>query len=292
MLFRSGGIKRESAGQETKFGKKVGLFEANVIAINPTNEEYKDVLGIELGEDSKATNYLGETKDGNTYLRVDVWLQEVKKKENFKVSFFLEDRERENRDQTKKQYINSVGMTSWADDENNLFDWFKENREYRVAFIGEEDLYDFLRTWLGQLDYRSAETTLTLDWTKLMRGNVKDLKDQVDGEWCNSIVALATVVTKERDGETVEYQGVYNKAFLSGYTMRQFRLVDYTDAKIVNQLKARKPRELRPHERFVVKVTGEYGCKDYYQLKEIEDYNPDDNLVSTDNYISEDGDDY
>jgi len=287
-----GGIKRESTNTESKFNKKVGLFEANVIAINPTNEEYKDVLGIELNEDSKATNYLGETRDGNTYLRLDVWLQEVKNKENFKVSFFLEDRERENRDQTKKQYLNSVGMTSWADDENNLFDWFKENREYRVAFIGEEDMYDFLRTWLGQLDYRSAETTLTLDWTKLMRGNVKDLKDQVDGEWCNSIVALATVVTKERDGETVEYQGVYNKAFLSGYTMRQFRLVDYTDNKVVNSLKQRKPRELRPHERFVVKVTGEYGCKDYYQLKEIEDYNPDENLVASDDYISEDGGDY
>lgn len=287
-----GGIKRESTNTESKFNKKVGLFEANVIAINPTNEEYKDVLGIELNEESKATNYLGETRDGNTYLRVDVWMQEVKNKENFKVSFFLEDRERENRDQTKKQYLNSVGMTSWADDENNLFDWFKENREYRVAFIGEEDLYDFLRTWLGQLDYRSAETTLTLDWTKLMRGNVKDLKDQVDGEWCNSIVALATVVTKERDGETVEYQGVYNKAFLSGYTMRQFRLVDYTDNKVVNSLKQRKPRELRPHERFVVKVTGEYGCKDYYQLKEIEDYNPDENLVASDDYISEDGGDY
>tara|TARA_A100001391_G_scaffold196453_1_gene175032 strand:- start:328 stop:1203 length:876 start_codon:yes stop_codon:yes gene_type:complete len=287
-----GGVKRESTNTESKFNKKVGLFEANVIAINPTNEEYKDVLGIELGEDSKATNYLGETRDGNTYLRVDVWLQEVKNKENFKVSFFLEDRERENRDQTKKQYINSVGMTSWADDENNLFDWFKENREYRVAFIGEEDLYDFLRTWLGQLDYRKAETTLALDWPKLMRGNVKDLKDQVDGEWCNSIVALATVVTKERDGETVEYQGVYNKAFLSGYTMRQFRLVDYTDPKIVNQLKSRKPRELRPHERFVVKVSGEYGCKDYYILKEIEDYNAEDNLVASDDYISEDGADY
>ena len=287
-----GGIKRESNNTESKFNKKVDLFEANVIAINPTNEEYKDILGIELSEESKATNYLGETRDGNTYLRVDVWMQEVKNKENFKVSFFLEDRERENRDGTKKQYLNSVGMTSWADDENNLFDWFKENREYRVAFIGEEDLYDFLRTWLGQLDYRSAETTLTLDWTKLMRGNTKDLKDQVDGEWCNSIVALATVVTKERDGETVEYQGIYNKAFLSGYTMRQFRLVDYTDNRVVNQLKSRKPRELKPHERFVVKVTGEYGCKDYYQLKEIEDYNPDENLVASDDYISEDGGDY
>jgi hypothetical protein len=272
--------------------KKVGLFEANVIAINPTNEEYKDILGIELSEESKATNYLGETRDGNTYLRVDVWLQQVKTEANFKVSFFLEDRERTNRDGTKNQYLNSVGMTSWADDENNLFDWFKENREVRKAFIGEEDLYDFMRTWLGQLDYRSAETTLTLDWPKLMRGNVKDLKDQVDGEWCNTIVALATVVTKERDGETKEYQGIYNKAFLSGYTMRQFRLVDYTDNKVINSLKERKPRDLRPHERFVVKVSGEYGCKDYYQLKEMEDYNPDDNLVASDDYISDDGADY
>ena len=74
--------------------------------------------------------------------------------------------------------------------------------------------------------------------------------------------------------------------------MRQFRLVEYTDPKIVNQLKSRKPRELRPHERFVVKVTGEYGCKDYYILKEIEDYNPDENLVASDDYISEDGADY
>ena len=74
--------------------------------------------------------------------------------------------------------------------------------------------------------------------------------------------------------------------------MRQFRLVDYTDNRVVNQLKSRKPRELKPHERFVVKVTGEYGCKDYYQLKEIEDYNPDENLVASDDYISEDGGDY
>lgn len=288
-----GGVRRESqGGQETKFGKKVGLFEANVIAINPTNEEYKDKLNIELSEDSKATQYLGETRDGNTYLRVDVWLQEIKNNENFKVSFFLEDRERENRDGTKKQYLNSVGMTSWADEESNLFEWFTKDREVRVAFIGEEDLYDFMRTWLGQLDYRQAETVLTLDWTKLMRGNVKDLKDQIDGEWCNSVVSLATVVVKERDGETKEYQGIYNKAFLGGYSMKQFRLVDYTDNKVVNSLKSRKSRDLRPHERFVVKVAGEYGCKDYYILKEIEDYNPDDNLVASDDYISDDGSDY
>ena len=115
--------------ENTNFPKKVGLFEADIVAINPTIEEYSTVLGMELKPESKATDYLGETRDGNTYLRVDVWLKQVKTENLFKVSFFLEDRERENRDQTKKQYINSVGMTAWAADENDLWDWFTEGRD-------------------------------------------------------------------------------------------------------------------------------------------------------------------
>lgn len=289
-----GGVKRESAGggENTNFPKKVGLFEADIVAINPTIEEYSTVLGMDLKPESKATDYLGETRDGNSYLRVDVWLKQVKTENLFKVSFFLEDRERENRDQTKKQYINSVGMTAWAADENDLWDWFTEGRDHRVAYIGEEELYDFMRTWLGQLNYRHATTVLQLDWKKLMRGNIGDLKSEIDGEWCNTVVALATVVVKERDGETKEYQGIYNKGFLGGYTMKQFRLVDYTDKRTLDSLRSRKPRELKPHERFAVRVSGEYGCKDYYILKEIEEYNPGDNLVASDSYISDDGSDY
>ena len=288
-----GGVKRESANNEnTNYPKKVGLFEANIIAINPTLEEYNTVLGMELNPDSKVTEYLGTTKDGNTYLRVDVWLQDIKSQDNFKVSFFLEDRERENRDGTKKQYINSVGMTAWAADENDLWDWFTKGRDYRVAYIGEEDLYNFIRTWLSKLDYRHADTVLQLDWKKLMRGNISDLKSEVGGEWGSTVVSLATVVVKERDGETKEYQGIYNKGFLSGYAMKQFRLVDYTDQRTLSSLRSRKPRELKPHEKFVVQVTGEYGCKDYYILKEIEEYNPGDNLVASDSYISDDGSDY
>ena len=289
-----GGVKRESAinSENTAYPKKVGLFEADIVAINPTIEEYSTVLGMELNPDSKATEYLGTTKDGNTYLRVDGWLKQIKTENQFKLSFFLEDKERENRDGTKKQYINSVGMTAWAADENDLWDWFTDKRDYRVAYVGEEDLYEFIRTWLGKLDYRHETTVLQLDWKKLMRGNINDLKGEVNGEWCNTVVALATVVVKERDGETKEYQGIYNKGFLSGYTMKQFRLVDYTDKRTLDRLRSRKPRELKPHERFVVRVSGEYGCKDYYILKEIEEYNPGDNLVASDSYISDDGSDY
>jgi hypothetical protein len=285
-----GGKKKEQV-QVTEFKKSVGLFEGAVIAINPTIEEYKDILGMELKEDSKAVEYLGESKDRNTTLRVDVWLEEVKNKDKFKVTFFLENKEKENKDQTKKQYINSIGSCSWADDVNNLATWFSA-RECRVAFVGEEELYNFMRTWLGNLDYRDAETTLQLDWKKLMKGNVKDLKDQIDGEWCTNVVALATIKTVIKEDETKEYQGVYNKGFLPAYSIKQFRLIDFNNSNTLSSLRTKKSKDLKPHERFVVQVTGEYGCKDFYVLKDLKEYNSEDNFVASDKAISEDGADY
>lgn len=287
-----GGKVREQSSNDNNYEKKVGIFEANIVAINPTAEEYSSILGREISPDSKATEYLGETKDGNTYLRIDVWLQEVKNQDNFKVSFFLEDKQRQNRDGTKNQYINSVGTTSWADDESNLYDWFTKDRDFRVAYVGEEDLYNFMQKWLSKLDYRDVETELQLDWKKLMRGDVRDLKGQIGGDYCDTVVSMATVVVRERDGESKEYQGIYNKGFLSGWAMKFFRAVDYTDRRVVESLKSKASRDLKQHERFVVQIAGEYGCKDYYILKEIESYNPGDNLVASDKHISEDEADY
>lgn len=288
-----GGQKRESSGNvDSNIEKKVGIFEANVIAINPTAEEYSNKLGININPDSKAIEYLGTTKDGNSYLRIDFWLEEVKNKDKFKMSFFLEDKERENQAGTKKQYINSIGSTSWADDESNLLDWFTKDRDFRVAYVGEEELYNFIRSWLSKLDYRHADTELQLDWKKLMRGNVNDLKDQIDEDLCGTVVALATIIVKEKDGESKEYQGVYNKAVLSGYNMKSLRLIDYSDSRIIDNLSRKKSNELKPYERFILQISGEYGCKDYYILKELELYNSGDNLVASDNFISDDGSDY
>jgi hypothetical protein len=286
-----GGKKREQVQQQTEYSKKVGLFEANVIAVNPTTEEYKEILGMDLKEDSRATEYLGESQDGKTTLRVDFWLEEVKNKDKFKVTFFLENKEKVNKDGTKKQYINNVGVCSWSDDANNLPQWFSK-REYRVAFVGEEELYNFMRTWLGNLDYREAETTLQLEWKSLMKGNVKAIKEQVGGEFSTSVVALATVKTVVKDEETKQYQGVYNKAFLPAYNLKQFRLIDFSNPSTVSGLRSKKSNELKPHERFVLNVTGEYGCKDFYILKDLKDYNEGDDLVASDAVISEDGADY
>lgn len=274
-----------------ELSKKVGLFEARVIAINPTTEEFKEILEIDLSEESKVTEYLGESRDKNTFLRLDIWLEEVKSLNKFKVTFFLEDKERDNKDGSKKQYINNIGKCAWADDENNLPEWFTK-RDYRVAYVGEEELYEFLRTWLGELNYTKDSTVLQLEWKKLMKGNVKDLKDQVDGAYCINVIALATVTIRQKDGENKEYQTIYNKAFLPGYYLKNFRLVNYNDFSVQNNLRTKKTRDLKPVERFVVNVTGEYGCKDYYILRELQDYNAGDNLVASDKVLSSDGDDY
>jgi hypothetical protein len=284
------GDKRERQALP-EISKKVGLFEARVVAINPTTEEFKEVLNIDIPEDSKATEYLGTSRDGNTFLRVDIWLEEVKKKDRFKVTFFLEDKERENKDGTKKQYINNIGRCAWADDPNNLAEWFAK-RDYRVAFVGEEELYEFLRTWLGELDYSKESTVLQLEWKKLMKGNLKDLKSQVDGAYCTNVAALATITVKQKDGENKEYQSIYNKAFLPAYYLKNFRLINYNDPTVQSGLRAKKSKDLKPHERFVVNVTGEYGCKDYYTLRDLQEYNPDDNLVASDKTLSDDGSDF
>jgi len=285
-----GGKKREQL-ESTEFAKKVGLFEAKVVAINPNVEEYKDVLNMELKEDSKVTEYLGKSRDGNDSLRIDFWLEEIKNQDKFKVTFFLENKEKVNKDDTKKQYINSIGQCTWADDPNNLADWFTK-REYRVAFVGEEELYNFLRTWFGGLDLRDAESTLQLEWKKLMKGNIKDLKDQINGEYATNVVALATIKTVEKEDGTKEYQNVYNKAFLAPYNIKHFRLMDYTDANVLKSISTKKPKDLKPHERFIKDVTGEYGCKDFFLLKDLREYNSGDNLVASDKVIAEDDGDY
>lgn len=288
-----GGARRESQGGD--FTKKVGLFEGKVIAINPTIEEYKDTLGIELKEESKAIEYVGESENGNATIRINVWLKDVKSEQNFNVTFFLEDKIRENKDGNKTQFINSYATLCWAESEEGLPDWFLRTRGVenviKKAHPGEEDLYEFLKMWLP-INFDAEDGELYLEWKKLIRGNLKELREQINGNLCQNVLCLATVMSTEKEGEIKEYQGVYNRAFLPPTYMKNFRNVDYTDSKIVENLKARKPKDLKFHEKFVAKITGEYGCRHFFILKELRDYNPDDNLVASNKVLDVDSSDY
>ena len=277
------GSKREIP-QGGDFPKKVGIFEAKVLAINPNAQEFKDILGIELKEDSNATNYYDDVKEK---LKVNVWLQDVNSDFRTIATFWLEHGEKENKDATKKQYINNIGVCSWASDPNLLPAWFSK-RFNRVAHIGEEEFLGFVRVWLGGLDFSDISTEIILDWKKVMSGDLKDLKEQIDGEFTQTVGALATVKTTDKGDGPKSYQNIFIKSFFPGYSIKSMRLVDYNNPDVVRGLKFRKTAELKMHERFIVNATGEYGCKDYYTFKELHDYDPDSNLVESDKVIATD----
>jgi hypothetical protein len=278
-----GGKVRENK----EFGQLlVGLGEFKVILVNPSTEEYKEVLGIDLKEESKAAEYLGESKEGNRTARIDIWVENIKTQKRDKIVFFLEDKKRENKDKTKNQYINNLGVCSWADDVNNLPEWFAK-RDYREAYNGEEEFYSFLRTWLGKLDLRDAEATLQLEWKRLIKGDVRDVKSQIDGEFSTTFVGLYTVKTVDKDGESKQYQAIYNKEFLPNYTLKNFNNVDYDKQDVLDGLKKKKSKELKPYERFALSVKGEHGPKDSFVLKPAKEFNPDDFLVASDKVMDE-----
>lgn len=285
------GIKGKKREQFEDYVKKVGLAEVNVIAINPSLQEYQDVLGFTPKEDQNEFEYTGVSRDGNPFVRIDVWLKlDGREEAPMKAVFFLEDKVRTNKDETKTQYINNIGVCSWAEDEDSLPSWFAK-RNYREAKNGEEDLYTFLRTWLA-LDYRDEETELQLDFRKLITGNLDVLKEQIGGELATTIVVLCTVVTKSKENDegeeiTVEYQGIYNKQFLPQYAMKHFRVKNYNDPMLIATIQGKELKDCKIHEKFVQNVTGEYGCKDFYKLSEVEDYNPEDNLASSDKSMLE-----
>ena len=90
----------------------------------------------------------------------------------------------------------------------------------------------------------------------------------------------------------MSYQNIYNKAFFPGYFIKKMRLINYNDANVLRGISFKSSKELQQHERFVINVTGEYGCKDYYTFKDLQDYDANSNLVESDKVISTDGADY
>ncbi len=86
---------------------------------------------------------------------------------------------------------------------------------------------------------------------------------------------------------------MYNRAFLPEFCLKQFRLVDYSKPEVLNALKKKANKDLKIHERFAVQVSdSEYGCKDFFVLKDLMDYDPSMNIVASDVPISTDGSDY
>jgi hypothetical protein len=131
-----------------------------------------------------------------------------------------------------------------------------------------------------------------------MKGNVKEIKAQINGDFSVPFLWLLVVRTVEKDGETKQYQGVYNRNFLPSYVFPYFTQKDYQSEEVLNTLKIKKEtaqrikdsggtvdkaQKLKDFEYFVLTVTdSQYGCKDFFKLKALKVYDPSENLVASD----------
>jgi hypothetical protein len=259
---------REKSTGTGNFPKYVGYFEGEVVGINPTAEEYFDIYGV---EPKKELKYLKE-EDGVKKADIVVVLKEVSKGNLFQLRFFLKDLPKVGSKSGKMQYINNVGTCGWAFDEEGLQSWFLKDgdgstRSFRQAYEGEENFLKFLRTWLGNLDFRKPGAQLQIDWKKVINGNLTEWKQYIGHDYTTPIGAMATVNIKD-DGST--QQSVFAGTFFPHYQMKSLRVSTWDDDKI----QGLKFKKLAPHEYFIRDIVGEYGPKDYYVLEPLKEYDP------------------
>lgn len=279
--------------ENKEFGKIVGVFEADVLSINPTKED----LELIYGPQEKEPEYTKEkevklNEEGDTAIvasaRMDVYLKDKKTKQLVKAVFYLEDRDKTNKDGTKTQYINSAGITSWVEDESELKEWFIA-RDYRKAKVGEDEIYGFAKAWL-KYDFKDLGTAFNLaDFGKMIQGDFSGFSSEINGDAAQTVLGLATIRTVEKDGVMNEYQGIYNRKFLPGYNMKFFRTKKFSPEIIEEIRQQDKPK---PYERFIMDITDEeYGVKDYFVLEEARPYVEGENtILSTDSPLVEDDD--
>jgi len=291
-----------------EFPKKVGLFEGKVLAINPNREQYESLTGFTVDEESKQFDYLGEDKDtGVPTIRLNFLVEDVVSKQLFPINFFLKKKVRENKDKTKLQFINSVGLCTWAvcaEDVQPSFTKFE--RTFREAYEGEEELFKFLRSWLSNINFFDAKADLTIDMNKDFNGNVRELTDQIKGSNATTVLCMATIRTVAKDGEDdKEFQNVYNRDFLPGNRIKNFRLTKYTEEYILGLIEKKKANKthndgvkasgegkakyLKDYEEYALTASdSEHGIKDFYSFDMLKVYDASENPVASDNaFVSE-----
>jgi hypothetical protein len=201
-----------------------GLTTMKVTAINPTKEEM-EAMGRKPQNDPV---YITVDQEGVKKLRLDFYLSHKTMNIRTKVSFFLEDRYRTDKEGKKAEWINDFGRSAWGTTEAppSELKWFDASTA-RKARIGESDLHSFLINWLNIAPTDEAK----LDkFDALFLGNYSELKSLLASYPENEVRVLLTV----KEGK---YQSVYNRYFDRATNKK----ILYWESYIKNQTEAGYP---------------------------------------------------
>ena len=276
-LFMAFGAGKESTeGSVVK--RYIGVAPVYVLAVNPNKAELEKLYDTEI---ENTPEYLGESEvgpEGNKRTVPQVRLDFIIKTDSdkcgidmmSKVSFFLKRDARYNRDATKIQVINKYGETTWLPVENakagtvpeNL-SWF-EPADFRPAYIGEEELTNFIKAYLNipNKSYRKKDGTVVdikdkseaearLDNIEnYFKGDFSELRNVIALQPKNKVKCMFGVKTTD---ENKQYQAVYTQKFLKN------NVTDYS--KLDEELQERKANGAYPDTEFSVCDLKEYGVE-------------------------------
>jgi len=218
----------EKATENVAYDKFIGYAKTSIVAINPTSAEI-EALGYNKPETEP--KYTSFDTNNIKQARIEFWLKfecdgEAK---IVRKNIWLKQSSWKNKDQTKTQCIDDYGNTGWLTKEQ--FEGKESQPEYskligkfRVAYMGEEQLVDWVRNWLNVkqshkwdnntkkfvpiADDDLCNAELSIDIKKFFNGDFRELKFLVTKNTADyQFLSLFTI--RQVDGK--EYQDVYNK---------------------------------------------------------------------------------
>ena len=270
--------KAQVSKEAPEIKRYTGVGSVFVVGVNPNKAELEKLYDRELDKDPE---YLTE-KDGVTSARIDFIIKTdpTAKCSNgiellTKFSMFIRNEYRFNKDKTKVQVIDKYGRTAWVTKEqakNHEIPVYKNgpaniDKDYRPAYVGEEDITNFLKLFLGISNVEKwvkneatgrREVVGLVDNPQDCECRLENIEDYFKGKFNeikgainlmpnNKIKVLFGVRTTD---EGKQYQDVYTRKFLSN-------TVSVYD-KLAEDVQNNKDNGAYPNTEFVVADLQEY----------------------------------
>lgn len=238
----------------TEIKRYIGVAPVFINAVNPSKKELESLYNTTIDNEPK---YLGEIEVNEKKIpnvRIDFIVTTDEKAVNVglrsRVSFFIRNEYRYNRDKTKVQVIDKYGRTAWVTIEqakNHEIPIYSNgpanlDKDYRPIYYGEEQLTEFIKAYLGippvmkyvndtwVITEHPEECEVRLDKiADYFKNDFSELKEIITYQPNNKVRVLFGVRTTD---DNKMYQSVFTELFLKNSN------TDYTKlAKVVKERK-------------------------------------------------------